>query len=207
MDIEDVRKNVKLMIEGKPFNVDDVDFMKPGKGRAIYRLKLRNLRDGTTLDRTFHSSETVQEISIGTEEEQYLYKEGDNYFFMNTETFEQRSIPQSVIGDKAAFMKEGIIVSMTLMADEPIEVTLPTFVELLVTGSEMATKTATISPQNKGARVETGATISVPIFIKEGDILKEKLGAELIVEHNMDHFSEGFEELPSALKAVLEISD
>ena len=107
MDIEDVRKNVKLMIEGKPFNVDDVDFMKPGKGRAIYRLKLRNLRDGTTLDRTFHSSETVQEISIGTEEEQYLYKEGDNYFFMNTETFEQRSIPQSVIGDKAAFMKEG----------------------------------------------------------------------------------------------------
>lgn len=172
MDIEDVRKNVKLMIEGKPFNVDDVDFMKPGKGRAIYRLKLRNLRDGTTLDRTFHSSETVQEISIGTEEEQYLYKEGDNYFFMNTETFEQRSIPQSVIGDKAAFMKEGIIVSMTLMADEPIEVTLPTFVELLVTGSEMATKTATISPQNKGARVETGATISVPIFIKEGDILK-----------------------------------
>lgn len=172
MDIEDVRKNVKLMIEGKPFNVDDVDFMKPGKGRAIYRLKLRNLRDGTTLDRTFHSSETVQEIAIVAEEQQYLYKEGDNFIFMNTSTFEQRSIPQTIMGDKAAFMKEGIIVTMTLMGDEPIDVTLPTFVELQVTDSEMATKTATISPQNKGAKVETGATISVPIFIKEGDIVK-----------------------------------
>jgi len=88
MDIEDVKKNVKLMIEGKPFNIDDVDFVKPGKGRAIYRLKLRNLRDGSTLERTYHSSEKIDEVHIGAEEDQYLYKEGDHFVFMNTESFE-----------------------------------------------------------------------------------------------------------------------
>jgi len=172
MEIGDVRKNVKLLIDGKPFNIDDVDFMKPGKGRAIYRLKLRNLRDGSTLERTYHSSEKVEEITIGTHEEQYLYKEGDNYVFMNTETFEQRFVPENMIGDRAAFLKEGTVVTMMMMGDDPIDITLPTFVELAVVGSELATKTATITPQNKSARVETGFNISVPIFIKEGDIIK-----------------------------------
>jgi elongation factor P len=172
MDIEDVRKNVKLMIEGKPFNIDDVDFVKPGKGRAIYRLKLRNLRDGSTLERTYHSSEKVEEVNIGVQEEQYLYKEGDNFVFMNTETFEQKMVPEHMIGDRATFLKEGTIVTMTMMGDEPIEITMPTFVELKVVGSDLTTKTATITPQNKAARVETGYTIGVPAFIKEGDIIK-----------------------------------
>ncbi len=172
MDIEDVKKNVKLMIEGKPFNIDDVDFVKPGKGRAIYRLKLRNLRDGSTLERTYHSSEKVEEVSISAEEDQYLYKEGDHFVFMNTESFEQKMIPEHMIGDKAAFLKEGTIVTMTMMGDEPIEITLPTFVELQIIGSEMTTKTATITPQNKAAKVETGYSIGVPAFIKEGDVIK-----------------------------------
>jgi elongation factor P len=172
MDIEDVRKNVKLMIESKPFNIDDVDFVKPGKGRAIYRLKLRNLRDGSILERTYHSSEKVEEVSIGTQEDQFLYKEGDNYVFMNTESFEQQTIPERLIGEKAAFLKDGTIVSVTMMGDEPIEVNLPTFVELQVVGSEITTKSATITPQNKAAKVETGYTIGVPAFIKEGDIIK-----------------------------------
>jgi elongation factor P len=172
MDIEDVHKNVKIMIEGKPFNVDDVDFVKPGKGRAIYRLKLRNLRDGNTLDRTYHSSEKVDEISVGAHEEQYLYKENENFVFMNTETFEQRHIPEGMLGNKSAFMKEGTIVTILMVGEEPLEITLPTFVELKVTSSEMASKAATISPQNKAAVVETGATIGVPVFIKEGDMIK-----------------------------------
>jgi len=172
MDIEDVKKNVKLMIEGKPFNIDDVDFVKPGKGRAIYRLKLRNLLDGSTLERTYHSSEKVEQVNISAEEDQYLYKEGDHFVFMNTENFEQKMVPERMIGDKAAFLKEGTIVSMTMMGDEPIEITLPTFVELLVVGSEMTTKTATITPQNKAAKIETGHTIGVPAFIKDGDVIK-----------------------------------
>ena len=172
MDIEDVRKNVKLMIEGKPFNVDDVDFVKPGKGRAIYRLKLRNLRDGSTLDRTYHSSEKVDEVSVGTHEEQFLYKENENLVFMNTENFEQRAIPESLIGERAGLLKEGTIVTMLMLGDEAIDVTLPTFVELQIVSTDLTTKTATITPQNKAARVETGATIGVPAFIKEGDVIK-----------------------------------
>ncbi len=172
MDIEDVRKNVKLLIEGKPFNIDDVDFVKPGKGRAIYRLKLRNLRDGAILERTYHSSEKVEEVHINAQEEQYLYKENERYVFMNTETFEQRLIPEAVIGDRAVFLKEGIIVTMTMMGDEAIDIALPTFVELKVIGSDMTIKTATITSQNKAAKVETGFTIGVPAFIKEGDVIK-----------------------------------
>jgi len=172
MDIEDVHKNSKLLIDGIPYNVDDVDFMKPGKGRAIYRLRLRSLRDNTVLDRTFHSGDTVEEVYITTHEEQYLYREGEQYVFMNTETFDQRFVSEQLLGDKKQFLKEGTVVTVTMMADEMIDITLPTFVELAVVRTEITTKTATITPQNKAAVLETGYTIGVPIFIKEGDVIK-----------------------------------
>jgi elongation factor P len=172
MHIEDVHKNSKLLIDGIPYNVDDVDFVKPGKGRAIYRIRLRNLRDNTVLDRTFHSGDTVEEVYITTHEEQYLYQEGDHYVFMNTETFDQRLISEQILGGKKQFLKEGTMVTVTMMGDEVIDIILPTFVELAVVGSEITTKTATITPQNKAAVLETGYTIGVPIFIKEGDIIK-----------------------------------
>lgn len=172
MDIEDAHKNSKLLIDGIPYNADDVDFVKPGKGRAIYRIRLRNLRDNTVLDRTFHSGDTVEEVYITIHEEQYLYQEGDNYVFMNTETFDQRFVSKELLGDKKQFLKEGTVVTVTMMGDEMIDITLPTFVELAVVGSEIATKTATITPQNKAAVLETGYTIGVPSFIKEGNIIK-----------------------------------
>jgi len=172
MDIEDVHKNVKILIDGKPYNIDDVDFVKPGKGRAIYRLKLRNLLEGSTLDRTYHSAEKVEEAPVTTREEQYLYREGDAYVFMNTETFEQMHVPERLIGDHSAFLKEGTVVTVLMLGDDPIDVTLPAHVELAVVGTEMSTKAATITPQNKAARLETGGTVGVPAFIKEGDIIK-----------------------------------
>jgi elongation factor P len=172
MDIEDVHKNSKLLIDGIPYNADDVDFVKPGKGRAIYRIRLRNLRDNTVLDRTFHSGDTAEEVYITVHEEQYLYQESDNYVFMNTETFDQRFVSEELLGDKKHFLKEGTVVTVTMMGDEMIDITLPTFVELAVVGSEITTKTATITPQNKAAVLETGYTIGVPSFIKEGDIIK-----------------------------------
>jgi elongation factor P len=172
MDIEDVHKNVKLLIDGKPWNIDDVDFVKPGKGRAIYRLKLRNLLDGSTLDRTYHSAEKIEEAPITTLEEQFLYREGDDYVFMNTETFEQMHVPERLFGDRAGFLKEGIVVTVLMLGEGPIDVTLPAHVELAVVGTDMGIKTATITAQNKAARLETGATVGVPAFIKEGDIIK-----------------------------------
>jgi len=91
MDIADVSKNKKLLIDGTPFNVEDVDFVKPGKGRAIYRTKLRNLVDGSLIEHTYHSGEKVDEVVISTVEMQYLYKETDHYVFMNTETLSKHS--------------------------------------------------------------------------------------------------------------------
>jgi elongation factor P len=172
IDIADIHKNSKLLIDGTPYNAEDVDFVKPGKGRAIYRLRLRNLRDGSILDHTYHSGEKVEEAVITTHEEQYLYKESDHYVFMNSETFEQHFINESLIGEKIHFLKEGALVTVLMMGDEPIDITIPTFVELKVVGSGPASKTATITPQNKAAVLETGHTIGVPSFIKEGDIIK-----------------------------------
>lgn len=172
MDIADIHKNSKLLIDGTPYNVEEADFMKPGKGRAIYRLKLRNLLDSSVIDHTYHSGEKVEEAHITAQEKQYLYQEGEHYVFMSTETFEQQFISEKQLGDKKDFLKEGTVVTMLMLDDTPVDITLPTFVELKVVRSDLATKTATITPQNKPALLETGSTIEVPPFVKEGDTIK-----------------------------------
>jgi len=172
MEIEDIHKNVKVLIEGIPYNVDEAEFMKPGKGRAIYRLKLRNLLDGGTVDKTYHSGEKIDEAQTSNLTAQYLYQEGEHYVFMNTETFEQLFIDEQLLGDKKYYLKESTVVTILMLGEKPIDITPPTFIEVKVIESEVSTKTGTISPQMKAATLETGLTIGVPAFIKEGDILK-----------------------------------
>jgi elongation factor P len=172
MKTEDIHKNVKLLIDSIPYNVEEVEFMKPGKGRAIYRLKLRNLVDGSTTDRTYHSGGNVEEAYATNLNGQYLYKEGEHYTFMNTETFDQLLIDEKLLGNKKNFLKEGMVVSILMINDKPIDITLPKFVELQIVESGVATKTATVTPQMKSAVLETGYTIAVPAFVKEGDIIK-----------------------------------
>jgi elongation factor P len=172
MDIEDVHKSAKLLIDGVPYNVDAAEFVKPGKGRAIYRLKLRNLLDSSLIDRTYHSGDKVEEAHITTDEAQYLYKEGEQYVFMSTRTFEQHFINEEQLGDRKYFLKEGTVVTMQMMDDKLIDVILPITVELEVVSSEVTTKKETVTGQEKGAVLETGYTIGVPTFVKEGDIIK-----------------------------------
>jgi elongation factor P len=172
MDIENIHKNSKILIDGIPFNVVDAEFVKPGKGRAIYKLRLQNLRDGSALDRTYHSGEKVDEASITVCEEQFLYKENEQLVFMNTETFEQSSIPEKLVGDKQYYLKEGTIVQVLLLGDEPIDVTIPTFVEMKVVESAVSTKTDSITGQGKMAVMDTGLKVEVPTFVKEGDVIK-----------------------------------
>ncbi len=172
MNIEDVHKNSKLMIDGIPYNVDDADFMKPGKGHAIYRLKLRNLFDNSTLDRTYHSGDKTDDAVVSNAELQYLYQESDNYVFMDTKSFEQHFIPKEMIGDKKYYLKEGALVTVSLLEDRVFDVAPPTFVELKVTGSSNVGKSDTITAQSKSVVLETGLTIGAPTFVKEGDILK-----------------------------------
>jgi len=171
-DIADIRKNSKLLINEIPYNVDDAEFMKPGKGRAIYRFKLRNLQDGSTFERTFHSGEKVDEVSVTSQEMQYLYNQDQHYVFMNTETFEQTLLEESILGNKKNFLKDGTLVNVLLMGEKALDVTLPNFVELKVVESAVSNKTDTVTNQAKMVVLETGVNLGVPTFIKEGDILK-----------------------------------
>jgi elongation factor P len=172
IDIENIRKNSKLLINNVPFNVDEMEFTKPGKGRAIYRVKLRNLFDNSTQDRTYHSGESVELTDVTSLEVQFLYEEGDNSVFMDVKSFEQSFISNKIIGDKKNFLKEGMVVNALTWDNKPIDITLPNFVELKVVESAVTTRTDTITAQNKSVVLETGANIGVPTFIKEGDLLK-----------------------------------
>jgi len=172
MEIEEVHKNSKLMYQGKPWNVDNAEFVKPGKGRAIYRLRLKNLLDSSTLDVTFHSGEKVDEACITNQEMQYLYKEGDHYVFMNTSTFDQTFVDTELMGNRINYLTEGTLVSMQLLDERPIDITIPVFMELSIVETGTSIKAATVTAQTKSAKLETGYTIDVPSFIKEGDIIK-----------------------------------
>jgi len=172
MEISEVRKSSKIIIDGVLYNVIDAEFTKPGKGRSVYRLKLQNMRDGGVIDRTYRSGEKVEGASMSTEEEQYLYREGDQYIFMNTKTYDQHPLSKDLLGIKANFLKEGMEVVMLMMGDEPIDINLPLNIDLKVIETEMSTKTATITPQMKASIVETGYRVDTPSFIKVGDIIK-----------------------------------
>jgi len=172
INVENIRKNNKLLVNKVPFNVDDFEFMKPGKGRAIYRLRLRNLFDSSVIDYTYHSGDTVELADVTTHEIQYLYHEADHYVFMDTETFEQYMISDKIVGDKKTFLKESIVVTGVMWDKKPIDVTMPNFVELKVVESSFTTRTDTITAQNKSVVLETGSSIGVPNFIKEGDVIK-----------------------------------
>ena len=172
MDISEVRKGSKIMIDGVPYNVEEAEFMKPGKGSAIYRYKLRNLIEGSSTNKTYHSGEKFTGANVNTREGQFLYHDGAHFIFMNTDTFEQYSIEESLLGDKSHFLKEGTIVTTMMLEDKPLDITLPIFVELKVMKSDIATKTDTVTAQMKSATLETGYQIDVPTFIKEGDVIK-----------------------------------
>ena len=172
MEIEDVRKGTIFLSNGVPHRVEETEFMKPGKGQAVYRLKLRNLFDNGIINRTYRSGDRVEDIRLDNYKGQFLYREGDQYIFMDTESFEQHYISEEMLGDRKLFLKEGEIVTVTVMGDRPLEIELPNFVELKVVRSEITTKTDTITAQYKQVETETGASVNVPPFVREGDIIK-----------------------------------
>jgi elongation factor P len=172
MEISDARKNSKLIIDGVLYNVEEAEFTKPGKGRSVYRLRLKNLRDGGVIDRTYRSGEKLDEARLDTQDEQYLYREGDQYVFMDIKTFDQHPVPEKLLGIKKNFLKEGMEVVMLMYGDEPIDVTLPITIDLKVIETEVSAKTATITPQMKASILETGYRIDTPSFIKVGDVIK-----------------------------------
>jgi elongation factor P len=172
VNVEEVTKNTKILIDRTPFSVETVEFVKPGKGRAIYKYRLRNLLSGNVLDVTMHSGEKVEETVVTMHEMQFLFKEGDSYVFMDSSSFEQMPMTQEQIGEKGGYLKEGTPVVVMMWEERPIDIQLPKVVELKVLETSASLKGATITAQNKEGKLETGLTIGVPAFVKEGDIIK-----------------------------------
>ncbi|XUW99430.1 MAG: elongation factor P [Dehalogenimonas sp.] len=172
MEVSEVSKNKKLLIDGVPFNVEGVDFVKPGKGRAIYHLKLRNLINGTLSEPTYHSGDKFDEATITVRDMRYLYEEHGHYTFMDTESYEQHVMGEENVGDKKLFLKDSLGVQVMMWEDRPIDLILPKAVELKVVDTESALKGATVTAQQKMAKLETGMSIGVPAFVKEGDVIR-----------------------------------
>ncbi|RTZ89708.1 MAG: elongation factor P [Deltaproteobacteria bacterium] len=166
------RKGLKIELNGEPFLMVDFQHVKPGKGGAFVRTRLKSLMTGNVIDKTFRSGEKVETPDLEERAMQYLYPDGDTYIFMDNETYEQLAIRKEVMGDAVNFLKENTNVTILFHNQKPIGVELPNFVELEVTKTDPGIKGDTASGGSKPATLETGTVVQVPLFIKEGDILK-----------------------------------
>ncbi len=172
IDVNNLRKGVTFTTEDQIFEVLEYSHNKPGRGNATIRTKLRNLRTGATIDRTFQSGDRVQDIRLDHRPAQYLYRDGDLYYFMDKETFEQTPLDSRHLGDHVHYLKENLDVRLTFYDGEPLDVELPTSVELSVVESEPGVRGDTATGANKPATVETGLKVQVPLFVNVGDTIK-----------------------------------
>jgi len=166
------RKNLKIELDGTPFSIVDFQFVSPGKGGAFVRTKLKNMFNGNVIEKTFKSGDKVDKPDLETSDFQFLYIEGDHFYFMNTLNYEQTPLDASVIGDAKNFLKENIVIQVLFHNGKAIGIELPTFIEMKIAETEPGMKGDTVSGATKFAKTDTGATISVPLFIKEGDLVK-----------------------------------
>ncbi len=171
-DTSDFRNGLKIEIDGTPFEIIEFLHVKPGKGGAFVRTKLKNLQTGAVLNKTFRSGEKVGKPDLVDRHMQFLYSQGEDLVFMDLETYEQFTIESEKIADKAKFLKENMEVDVLYYKNQPISVDLPTFVELEVVDTEPGFKGDTATGGTKPAVLETGAKINVPLFINIGDKLK-----------------------------------
>ena len=166
------KKGLKIEVDGTPYIIVDFQHVKPGKGGAFVRTKLKNLLNGRVVDQTFRSGEKVGKPDIMEREMQYLYREGDRYCMMDNETFEQIMLTEEQVGEARLYLIENLNVEVLFYNKEPIAVELPTFVELAVAQTEPGVRGDTAAGGTKPAVLESGATLQVPLFINEGDRVK-----------------------------------
>lgn len=168
----DFKKSLKVIIDNEPYLIVEADFVKPGKGQALYKCRLKNLLRGTLVDRTFRSGDRLEAADVREESWQYLYNDGQTWVFMHPENFEQVSIPLDIVGDARFWIKDEMLVAVTFWNDRAIAVTPPNHIELVVTYSEPAARGNTATNVTKPVTLETGLEINVPLFINTGDVLK-----------------------------------
>jgi elongation factor P len=171
-ETSDIKKGLKVEIDGNPYSVVEFQFVKPGKGQAFTRTKLKNMVTGAVLERTFKSGEKLKPADVESREMQFLYKEGDMFVFMDTVNYEQVQLIPELIGDAVGYMIDGMMAEVLFISGRAAGVTPPTFVELRVTSTEPGFKGDTSSNTTKPAIMETGLEVQVPLFINEGEVLK-----------------------------------
>jgi len=166
------RKGLKVQIEGDPYLMIECNFVKPGKGQALYKCKLRNLIRGTVLDRTYKSGDSLDAADIEEANVQYLYRQGDHFIFMNNENYEQYELTSAQVDDAWKYLKEGMDCSMVLFNNNPLTLTPPNHVVLRVEYCEPGAKGNTASNVTKPVKVETGAEFICPSFVEMGELIK-----------------------------------
>jgi elongation factor P len=171
-DTSDFRNGMILNMNGAYWTIVEFQHVKPGKGGAFVRTKIKNLLTGQVKDNTFRAGEKVDEVRVERRPYQYLYESGDMYYMMDKGSYEQIPLPESMIGDRKAYLKENIDVDILLHGDSPLVVELPNFVELEVKDTEPGFKGDTAQGGNKPATMETGLVVHVPLFIEVGDTLR-----------------------------------
>ena len=168
----DFRNGVTIELEGNIYQIIEFQHVKPGKGAAFVRTKLKNIKSGGVVEKTFRPTEKCPQARIDRKEMQYLYDDGDLYNFMDTETFEQIALNRDAVGDAMKFVKENEMVKMLSHNGNIFAVEPPLFVELEVTETEPGVKGDTATGATKPSTVETGATVYVPLFVNQGDVIK-----------------------------------
>lgn len=166
------RSGLKIMLDGDPCAIIDNEFVKPGKGQAFSRVKLRNLSTGRTLERTFKSGDKVDGADVMDIDMEYLYNDGEFWHFMEPNTFEQQQADEKAVADAAKWLKEQDVVTVTLFNGVPLSVTPPNHVEMEITHTDPGLKGDTANGATKPASVATGAEIKVPLFLNIGDVVK-----------------------------------
>jgi elongation factor P len=168
----DFRKGLTIEIDGQVWVIVDFQHVKPGKGAAFVRTKMKNIMQGNVLERTFNPTEKFENAHVDKKEMQYLYNDGELYYFMDNETYEQLPLNKDKVEDAMNFVKENMTVTIKFFKGEAFSVEPPNFVELAVSQTEPGFKGDTATAGNKPAILETGYKIMVPLFINEGDVIR-----------------------------------
>ncbi|MBI1976796.1 MAG: elongation factor P [Candidatus Omnitrophica bacterium] len=170
--INELKSGLVIRLENKLFTVIGCDHVKPGKGAAFVRTRLKNLETGSVLDRTFRASDKLEDIYIEEKTLQYLYADDTTLHFMDVETYEQQTIPRSIVGDGINFLKENMEITAVYHEHRLLTVALPITVNLVITETDPGLKGDTAKAGNKPAVLETGGTVQVPLFVQSGDKIK-----------------------------------
>ncbi len=168
----DLRKGLKVEIDGDPWEITEFDFCKPGKGQALYRCKLKNMITGSTMDRTWRPNDRIDRPNLEQRELSFLYNEGDNFIFSDDETYEEVYVPGRMLGDKSYFLKENDACTILFFNDKPIDIEIPMFVEKEVIETEPTVRGDTATNVTKLAKLDNGYEFQVPLFINQHDIIR-----------------------------------